>query len=764
MKILTSAFYLLLVLALGSCSTKVPTDFNPDDEPLIDVYFNDPGVNSQTHEDPDIDNKVARIVDNAQKTVYFAFYGFSRDAIKDAILRAVKRGLDVRFAGDYAHYSSFDEGYMEYEELMKTHSNAKMSVGNSQSIMHNKWMVVDGLYVFTGTGNISNSEMDQNNNAWVIIRNKELAADFEREHEQMMNGRFGHAKTRTDYKNIFEIGGVKVENYFSPQEEAMSRFQQAVAEAKTNVQFMIFAFTHDNLGRTILAKNREFVKKYGKEFGGTKIPAGQTYTVEENSIDDNGTPYGVRGVMDRSQLTHAQYIEVYRFASHCADDELYMTTFSEGGGTNLGDPLQTGCKYPMDFRRDGNENTSFPGDWQAGGGRLHSKVILVDVGTPDAKVLMGSFNWSPNANENNDENLLVIHSRELADKFLKKFNSIYSEAKVLPGKRADYKEIVMSELNWAGSRVNIGGKYYDYDGNEFIELYNPNDYPVDISFWTFYFPIMDTYFDPGIYVSGFPNYESVQKKAVFGFPEGTIIPAKGFFLVIEPDLRNENKNGYVVNPDELYLPENSATHGNKVSVYNPYNGMSNFISLYDRRSSGTYRETGGIPFTITYNEWATKCSPAWSYNTDRFSGAQSWDTNAINNESTFPFNVGLEVQLRDSGGNLIDIAGTGRADDYPMRGGYFTTTTPTDSATLSNTYLNYETAGCGNSTPTMYMISMERKQEFAHGNLWGSWENATSSPTTLTTQGLYDYVDADYSATTIATPGKPNSRWSSATP
>lgn len=806
--------FFTITLAVTSCTTKVPSNTDYENEPFIDVYFNDPGVNRQTDEDPDIDNKVARVIDNAEKKVYFAFYGFYRKPIKEAIFRAVRRGLDVRFAGDYDHYASNDTGYVEYEELMKTHPNAKMSVGNSQSIMHNKWMVVDGLYVFTGTGNITDSEMDNNNNAWVIIRNEDLAADFEREHAQMMAGRFGHAKVRTDYENYFDVGGVTIENYFSPQEEAMSRFQQAVAEAKYNVQFMIFAFTHDGLGRTILSKNREFLQKYSGDTtmfssGDGTIPSGQSYSVLQNSIDDNGTPYGVRGVMDRSQLVHAQYVEVYRFASHCADDELYMTTFAEGG-TNINDSTQTGCSYPVDFRLDGNENTSYPGDWQGGGGRLHSKVILIDVGTPDAKVLMGSFNWSPNANENNDENLMVIHSREIADKFIEKFNSIYAEANVLPGRKANYKDIVISELNWAGSRrgicfddttdANTGfldasgdtsvnaidydeactNKYYfDYDGNEFVELYNPNDEAIDISYWTLYFPVMDTYNDPGIYISGFPNYEAVQKKAVFGLPGGTVIPAKGFYLVMEPDLRNEDQNAYTVDPNDLYIPETSSTHNNKVGVYNPYNEMSNFISLYDRRSSRTYVVYaddssgtftiwysdpfyGGTPVTDSDQVWAEFCSPAWSYNTDRFSSAQSWDTNRINADSSFPYQVGLEVQLRDSGGNLIDIAGTGRSDDYPNRGGYFTTSTPTTTALFNTTLLDYEQGGCGSNNGSYYMISMERKEGFLDGNDWTAWENASSSPT-LTSEGVYDYIESDFSKT-IATPGKPNSRWTAAEP
>lgn len=781
-----SVLFVFFLVFLFSCSKGELS--NPENTPYIDVYFNDPGVNSHTEEDPTIDEKVARMVDNATESVYFAFYGFYRIPIKEAILRAVKRGLDVQFAGDYDHYLSHDTGYVEYEALLRDHPNAKMSVGNSQSIMHNKWIVVDRKYVMTGTGNITDSEMEKNNNAWVIIRNSELAEDFIREHKQMMNGRFGHAKVRTDYENIFDIGGIKIENYFSPQEEAMSEFIKAVQEAEHSIHFMIFAFTHDGLGRLLVDKHKEFVDKFGSGY----------------YVDDDGVPHGVRGVMDRSQLTHAQYVEVYRAAGACADKDLSHGT------------TKSRCEYPLDFRRDGNENTSFPGDWQAGGGRLHSKVILVDAGTDNAKVLMGSFNWSPNANENNDENLIIIHSKEISKLFLNKFNQIYAEAKPLPGRKNGdeplaYQGIIISEVNWAGSRraicfdeakkadgfssvnkidydINCSNKYYfDYDGNEFIELYNPNDFSVDISYWTFFFPAYDDYKDPGYYVSGYPNYEAVQKKAVFGFPEGTVIPAKGFFVVYEPDLRNDNQNAYYINPEDLYIPENTNTHQNKVSVYNPYNEMSNFITLYDRRSSTTHRESGIPPYG--YPDWQNLCSPAFSYWTDRFSSAQSWpfrlfhatrDSGEIANGYPYKDKLNFEFYLRDSSGNIVDYVGGQTSIE---RGGFYSNNNPGADLNLWS-FIPFDYAGeyttdfdgdspdsgnyipgdgCGNTAAT-HLFSMERKEpsggEWPDGSDWNSWENTSASAES----DRYSYILENFQERTIATPGKANSRWTSLTP
>jgi phosphatidylserine/phosphatidylglycerophosphate/cardiolipin synthase-like enzyme len=55
---------------------------------------------------------------------------------------------------------------------------------------------------------------------------------------------------------------------------------------------------------------------------------------------------------------------------------------------------------------------------------MHHKVIILD----DETVILGSFNYSRSADEANDENLLVIHDRDVASQYLSEFKRIYREA------------------------------------------------------------------------------------------------------------------------------------------------------------------------------------------------------------------------------------------------------------------------------------------------------------------------------------------------
>ncbi len=63
--------------------------------------------------------------------------------------------------------------------------------------------------------------------------------------------------------------------------------------------------------------------------------------------------------------------------------------------------------------------------WQDGNPAvMHHKVIVID----NKVVVMGSFNFSGNANSSNDENLLVIHDRAIAAEYLDEFERIVEQA------------------------------------------------------------------------------------------------------------------------------------------------------------------------------------------------------------------------------------------------------------------------------------------------------------------------------------------------
>tara|TARA_Y100000310_G_scaffold159627_1_gene159262 strand:- start:24695 stop:25687 length:993 start_codon:yes stop_codon:yes gene_type:complete len=53
---------------------------------------------------------------------------------------------------------------------------------------------------------------------------------------------------------------------------------------------------------------------------------------------------------------------------------------------------------------------------------LHHKVFIIDD-----TVVFGSYNPTKSGNEKNDENIIIIHDKEITDKFLTKFNSLFEK-------------------------------------------------------------------------------------------------------------------------------------------------------------------------------------------------------------------------------------------------------------------------------------------------------------------------------------------------
>jgi phosphatidylserine/phosphatidylglycerophosphate/cardiolipin synthase-like enzyme len=53
--------------------------------------------------------------------------------------------------------------------------------------------------------------------------------------------------------------------------------------------------------------------------------------------------------------------------------------------------------------------------------RMHHKVIVID----GQIVVMGSYNFSESANNQNDENILIIDNNEIAAEYLQEFNRLY---------------------------------------------------------------------------------------------------------------------------------------------------------------------------------------------------------------------------------------------------------------------------------------------------------------------------------------------------
>lgn len=117
---------------------------------------------------------IINLIDSANKSIHVLIYIFTLDSIGDALIRAFRRGVDVKVIFEKRE---IDE-YSEYWRL----KNAGVPVRNDTNpyLMHNKIMIVDSEIVVTGSYNWSWSAEERNDENIVIIKSRRVAEEYER--------------------------------------------------------------------------------------------------------------------------------------------------------------------------------------------------------------------------------------------------------------------------------------------------------------------------------------------------------------------------------------------------------------------------------------------------------------------------------------------------------------------------------------------------------------------------------------------------------
>ncbi|MDH5720193.1 MAG: phospholipase D-like domain-containing protein [Spirochaetia bacterium] len=420
-------FKIFILFALIMTCSKSPFG-EPDGDLRADkvkILFNDPGRNLSTVVNKKIDEELTYLIDKAEKSVYIAVYQLSRENLINAILGAFERKIDVKIVAEMSEFSS--EGYQRLYS-----KNIPMTFRDSSGIQHNKFVIIDESIVFTGTGNFTDNGFLRNNNNFVILKERKIAEYYLQEFLQMQKGFFGSYKKSQSAENDFISSESQIEIYFSPYQgkAALKRLVEIVNNARHTIHYMGFSFTNDALSSALIraAKQR------------------------------NVFVYGIHD---------------FNFTARVSEEapRLYSAGFNNDLSKDIYGPhvYIGGGMFPDEM-----------------GGKVHCKTIIVDAGYDTAVSATGSFNWSDNAIEKNDENLLVLFGKEISETLYEQWQTIYNSSRTpeflltnISGRTAAFNDIVISEIGWAGS----SGAMYDKD-DDFIELYNKSADFIDLAHWS----------------------------------------------------------------------------------------------------------------------------------------------------------------------------------------------------------------------------------------------------------------------------------------
>lgn len=213
------------------------------------VYFNElvPGATQTTTAVTTMEAAFLDLVDNSVSTIDIALYGLNRQSIVAALISAHNRGVIVRVVGDDGAatnaYSDF------YSQL--TAAGIPLVTDTSQSaIQHNKFMIVDGEIVWTGSTNFTDTGFTLNANNSIVITSTTLATVYASEFNEMVSGVFQGSKA-DNTAHLLDYNGTLVELYFSPSDIVAFEVWNELQEADESLHFAMFFWTDSLLSEIV---------------------------------------------------------------------------------------------------------------------------------------------------------------------------------------------------------------------------------------------------------------------------------------------------------------------------------------------------------------------------------------------------------------------------------------------------------------------------------------------------------------------------------
>jgi len=343
-------FLFFAILALGTISI---TDFNAEDflsgalsgletdtnNEVTTLLQEDAKVQLFFCPQDNCEDMFLQFLDSAKNQVYCALYEIDLEPINEKLLELHDDpDIDFKVVSDDTYKKDFDHEFVIFDR---------------SGFMHNKFCIIDGKKVLTGSANPTTNGMHYNNNNIFIFESEILVQNYLDEFDELYNKEFKKGDTVKNSQVQLEtenFGTIDIENYFCPEDNCALHVKETLAKAETSIHFMTFSFTHDAIENVLLIKHDE-----GKE---------------------------VKGILEARSTTQYSPWEVFQYQG-------------------------------IEIYKDGNKKT------------MHHKVFIIDEET----VVTGSFNPTASGDERNDENVLIIKNKVIAQLFEEEFERVFNAGK-----------------------------------------------------------------------------------------------------------------------------------------------------------------------------------------------------------------------------------------------------------------------------------------------------------------------------------------------
>ncbi|HEX9035678.1 MAG TPA: phospholipase D-like domain-containing protein [Ktedonobacterales bacterium] len=347
--------------------------------PWLRLYFRSEraGVNS------DLTGRLIEFISGTQRSLDCAIYDLRHPHVLAALQEAARTGKRLRIAYDASKERtggltgdpkpSGTEAALNAAGLLPFAT----PVHNSGHLMHNKFLIRDGVTLWTGSANFTVGGLEKQDNNCLTLRDQGIIAQYGAVFTDLLSGEHSHARRRSSLEAAHlpttptSARPSVTTAYFAPfeGEQIEQTISQALAHAR---KVRVMAFLISDPG--ILQALSHFAS---------------------SSAD-------IRGVIDPHGMQ-----DVLRYKH--ADDPSFW--------------FMRDRRFVFAPTHAFNPNTEQ--DF------MHNKVLIID----DHLVVTGSFNFSENA-ELNDENLLILNSAQVASAYTSYFDRLYAAYSEYVGTRS----------------------------------------------------------------------------------------------------------------------------------------------------------------------------------------------------------------------------------------------------------------------------------------------------------------------------------------
>lgn len=252
-------------LSIGTdqvCAAEVENAPQKSEDSWWRVYFTEPEKNTRGNVVSVPERNFILLVDSAKESVDGAFFEVGSKKAAAAFVRAHQRGIRVRLVTDDSNRG---------KEGLKIVLAAGIPVvfDNKRGLMHDKFAIIDGKYLWTGSYNITDNCAYKNNNNAICIGSPDLAAIYEAEFTEMFEYKvFENKKEKSPLPALtnryyVKIGDTNINAYFSPDNNVEDIIVKRIRKAKRSIVFMAFSFTSDPIGEAMITCAKEGISVTG---------------------------------------------------------------------------------------------------------------------------------------------------------------------------------------------------------------------------------------------------------------------------------------------------------------------------------------------------------------------------------------------------------------------------------------------------------------------------------------------------------------------